>query len=763
MRIPRLWLSALLLSAAAGACRDLPTAAPATQPTQESRVQLRCAVEVRARTVSCDPAGPRGIRRQIILGGQGLNVRLRTTNVEWNGSDNVLSADISVQNLLDQPIGTDGNGGTHGVRVFFVSGPNVTDGSGEVTVLADSVGTFTAGNQKYYVYPEIIQPRGVSSPVTWQFAVPPEALRFEFMVLVETETPAESSLLHFRPEHGSPVYGLPVNGVWAANAHDVFAVSEGTVLHYDGNYWRAMDAGEGCGCEATLYSVWGSDGRDVWAVGTSANVRHWTGTTWDAVDVPAAAGADLYSIWGAGADDIWAVGDAGTILHYDGGDWTASGLDGLTQPVNSVWGANTENVWAVTAFGTVLHYDGAWQQDTTFQNTSLFAVWGTSGSDIWAAGETNGDGGFAGALFHYDGEAWTQVADPELDVAPLYAGWSSGPTDVWVTSGGDVLHWDGESWTRLQVASGAPLYGITGSGPADVFTVGEIGTIAHSTGGAFTDMSFPDADIHGIWGSSATDVWAVSQFGILHTTGDGTWTQQFAPDGAQLNAVWGAGASQVWAVGAGGVVAYYDGADWATVYEDPAAAGLNGVWGSSASDVWAVGYSAAVEHWDGAAWSSTTVGTDDLLAVWGSGAGDVFAVGANGAIQHWNGAGWTQMNSGTTEWLYGVWGTGANDVYAVGDNGTVLHYDGNPAGDWTPVTTGAPTGASVFAVWGSGANDVFILANNGLDLMHWDGATWKTMTQFSANADVWMYTLWGSGPRDLYAAGDVGTILHGKR
>ena len=29
-----------------------------------------CAVEVRARTVTCDPAGPRGARRQLLLGGQ---------------------------------------------------------------------------------------------------------------------------------------------------------------------------------------------------------------------------------------------------------------------------------------------------------------------------------------------------------------------------------------------------------------------------------------------------------------------------------------------------------------------------------------------------------------------------------------------------------------------------------------------------------------------------------------------------------------------
>ncbi|HET7233242.1 MAG TPA: hypothetical protein VFJ16_24740, partial [Longimicrobium sp.] len=127
------------------------------------------------------------------------------------------------------------------------------------------------------------------------------------------------------------------------------------------------------------------------------------------------------------------------------------------------------------------------------------------------------------------------------------------------------------------------------------------------------------------------------------------------------------------------------------------------------------------------------------------------------------GGGWVAMNSGVSIALHGVWGSGPNDVYAVGDGGTVLHYDGNPAQDWAPVATGVPPAGAVRDVWGSGPNDVFILANDGLDLVQWNGTAWRTVLEYSPSAGVWMYTLWGTGPRNVYAAGDVGTILHGER
>jgi hypothetical protein len=179
--------------------------------------------------------------------------------------------------------------------------------------------------------------------------------------------------------------------------------------------------------------------------------------------------------------------------------------------------------------------------------------------------------------------------------------------------------------------------------------------------------------------------------------------------------------------------------------------------------VWAAGADGTVLHWNGAAWSAATEGTGTWLGLWGSSASDVFMVGEGGEIRRWNGSAWSPMNSGTTEALNGVWGSGPGDVYAVGDNGTVLHYDGNVSGDWTTLATPADPGAPVNAVWGSGPGDVYLLANSGLDLVHWDGTSWRTVTSYSRNGDIWMYAIWGSSSHDVYTGGDLGTILHGRR
>lgn len=754
--------------AALGACRDLPTASDAGQaapaPAVQERTPVRCSVTLASRAVTCaTPQGPRGIRGNIVLGGQGLNVRLVSTNVSFDGGDHVFGFDVTVQNLLDQPMGTDG-ATADGVRVFFNSGPTATAGSGTVTVLTDSVGTFLAANQPYYKYDGVIAPRGVSQPQRWEFSVASGVDAFAFIVYVETRLPAETGILHWRPEQGTQLYLKDIHAVWAASAHDVFAVSDGAVLHYDGNYWRAMDAGE-CGCASSLFALWGSSGNDVYAVGSTGTVLHWTGGAWVPVEDPDLGSGNLYGVWGAAASDVWAVGDFGTVVHFDGADWTPAATDLETaQPLHAVWGSGASDVWAVGEAGTALHWNGAAWTVQAFPDAdvSLQAVWGTGPSDVWAAG-TDACGCGSGVLYHYDGGTWTAVAGlPDLGEMPLFAGWSSGTADVWVAGLGGVLHYDGSDWTQDAVGYGAPLYGITGTSASNVFTVGSLATIARNTGSGWHAMALPEPDIHGLWGTSDEDVWSVGDGVIRHRIND-AWTYDFAPDGLSLNAVWGSGASDVWSVGDAGGVAHYDGGGWSTVVVDGVSANLNGVWGSSSADAWAVGDDGAVLHWNGGAWASDVVGTASRFGVWGSSAGDVFAVGDAGDIQHWNGSAWAPMNSGTSSTLTGVWGSGPNDVYAVGFDGTVLHYDGNGDGDWAAVSTPADPAAPVFAVWGSGANDVYLLANAGLDLVHWNGSSWRTVASYSRNAEILMYTLWGTDSHNIYVAGDLGTILHGKR
>jgi hypothetical protein len=765
MRPHRSWLAVTLaLGLGLGACRDLPTegaaAAPAPTPGVRDRTALTCTVQVRARTLSCRiPDLPRGMKSNIILGGQGQHVRLTSSNVSYDGGDQVLSADVTVQNLIDQPLGTNGTD-TTGVRVFFNSGPTVTEGSGMVTVLTDSVGTFLAANQPYFKYDGVIPPRSVSAPQLWEFSVDPSVVSFIFQVYVEAEVPVESGVIHFRPERGTQTYFGDLYAVWAASAHDVFALSDGAVVHFDGNYWRALDAAEGCGCGELLYGVWGTSGSDVWVVAEYGTVRHWTGGDWVAQTDSVLGTNDLHGVWGTSNSDLWAVGDAGQIVHYDGGAWTGYQADSVaTDALSGVWGSGSSDVWAVGENGTLVHWDGSnWLRQDLGVTYFFTSVWGTSANDVWIAGFEAcpcGDG----VLFHFDGGSWTQVTDPVLTAQPVYSGWSSGPNDVWAASDGSILHFDGSTWAADTAGIGAPFYGVTGAA-GSVFAVGGFGSIVRNTGTGWQSMSIPDFDLLAVWGSSAGNVWAVGQYNFAHNTGSG-WVTESAPGPGGFTALWGSGASDIWAVAEGGAIAHYDGVSWTVTDSVPAS--LYGVWGSSGSDIWAVGDGGLALHYTGSGWAPESAGSDGLQGIWGSGAGDVFAVGENGSIQHWDGAAWTAMNSGTTETLHAVWGAGADTVFAVGSSGTVLYYDGNLSGDWTAVATPAPPGADINGIWGTDASHIFILANEGRTLIFFNGSEWRVMTSFSQNADIRMYGIWGTTDRNLYTVGDMGTILHGQR
>src|SRR5207253_464198 len=115
------------------ACTDH-TGPTAPAPPSSSRV-ISCQADVRARILACaapNPSPASGISADLVLGGQGAYVALRSSNVSYNGGITTFQADVTVENLTAQPLGTpDGNTVT-GVKVFFSSGPTVTSGTGTV-------------------------------------------------------------------------------------------------------------------------------------------------------------------------------------------------------------------------------------------------------------------------------------------------------------------------------------------------------------------------------------------------------------------------------------------------------------------------------------------------------------------------------------------------------------------------------------------------------------------------------------------------------
>jgi hypothetical protein len=73
---------------------------------------------------------------------------------------------------------------------------------------------------------------------------------------------------------------------------------------------------------------------------------------------------------------------------------------------------------------------------------------------------------------------------------------------------------------------------------------------------------------------------------------------------------------------------------------------------------------------------------------------------------------------------------------------------------WSQMSSG--TTANLWSVWASGPADVFAVGDNGT-IVHYDGAAW--LPQASGTTEK-LETVWGTGPADMFAVGGGSTILH---
>lgn len=139
-----------------------PVGQPLVDTPQEAGLdilaQMVCTARVDTKSIACESARPQAPGRpELIVGGQNLYVKLTSSNVVVVPGGN-FSFDVTVQNLIPQPLGTTDGTTPHanGVRVFFHSGPtNTTAGApgGMVSVSnPDGTGTFTGTNQPYFQY-----------------------------------------------------------------------------------------------------------------------------------------------------------------------------------------------------------------------------------------------------------------------------------------------------------------------------------------------------------------------------------------------------------------------------------------------------------------------------------------------------------------------------------------------------------------------------------------------------------------------------------
>jgi hypothetical protein len=170
------------------------------------------------------------------------------------------------------------------------------------------------------------------------------------------------------------------------------------------------------------------------------------------------------------------------------------------------------------------------------------------------------------------------VVAPHLDAA-LLSVWGTSPSDVWAAGAdaGDgplVLHHDGASWQRLDTGHSGDLWWAFGFAEGPVYFGGVGGSILRWQDGAFERMATPGTGtVFGIWGPSPDELWAVGgapggargAFAWRLGAGASSWQEVpgFPAELAEREALWkvfGSSASDVWLVGTGGRLLHWDGA-----------------------------------------------------------------------------------------------------------------------------------------------------------------------------------------------------------
>jgi len=290
----------------------------------------------------------------------------------------------------------------------------------------------------------------------------------------------------------------------------------------------------------------------------------------------------------------------------------------------------------------------------------------------------------------------------ELDGAILSV-WGHDTTDLFAVGGqppiepdtelSEIILWsDGQAWHRMQVDA-PTLWWTFGLSHDDVWAVGELATILHFDGDAWSTVQTGDPyTLYGIWGAASDDIWTCggtflpSTHAALRHWDGSVWTDAAGvdTDGRVFFKAWGTGGDDVWIVGHDhgvGLTLHWDGAAW-TPIEVPAPERLLTVVGRASDDVWAVGGLSAsiLGHWDGASWTrvDTSELYEGLMGVWTAPGQPVFLSGAFGLVAQDSVQGDVRpLEEATDLCLHVAWGDGQGHLLA---GGGALLSPTNPRG-----------------------------------------------------------------------------------
>ena len=297
--------------------------------------------------------------------------------------------------------------------------------------------------------------------------------------LLERKTVAAVTTLAGSPPTGPPVWsveasptGSEMNAVFAVSGGGIYAAAGGDaspILQRIGGVWQTVHTSV-----KRVYALW---------VGTAPTQVHGVGLCW--------------------------YGE-----FFNGAQWVNTGCRGLGPPNDpfvfgfGIWGFANGSYVTVGSEGR-FRFDGALPMNgSTGTSVTLYGVWGSSPTNIYAVGEL-------GHIMHFNGANWTRVANVPT-VQTLNAIWGSAPDNIFVAGDfGTILHFDGAAWTVQATPTTAHLLGISGAGTNRAYAVGSRGAIIRYDGSQWNaEASGTTSWLYGV-ASADNMVWAVGDAGLI--------------------------------------------------------------------------------------------------------------------------------------------------------------------------------------------------------------------------------------------------------
>jgi hypothetical protein len=170
-------------------------------------------------------------------------------------------------------------------------------------------------------------------------------------------------------------------------------------------------------------SIAGRSSSDVWAV-SSGVALHFDGASWSPANVtanPSDVAATSSYLWMVGSDDV---------VRSDGTGWVSTGLPDGPGLVPTLFAHGDDDVWVTWLYAAALMFDGAAWTELRADARTFSHVWRNSPTDVWARDDD-------GYVHHFDGTAWSAVDTSALLEVEHLAGAGGA---VWIADeAGDIV------------------------------------------------------------------------------------------------------------------------------------------------------------------------------------------------------------------------------------------------------------------------------------------------------------------------------------